>query len=257
MTLPDVSLDLAGAETFQPGRVCTMFLFIMCGRFTLHTPEPLVRESFHLDVAESRSSGSVLRPRYNIAPTQDVAIVRDTGAGRELVMVRWGLVPGWSKTPQTSYSTINARIESVAEKPAYRAPFRRRRCLIPADGFYEWREMNGIKVPLYIRLRDGGVFAFAGLWDRWEGDGVILESCSIIVMPSTAVMQPVHDRMPVIVATAQYDGWLDNTITGKPEILHLLESERSGELVSYPVSAWVNSPAHDDSRCVQGVDPGT
>jgi len=228
----------------------------MCGRFTLHTPEPLVRESFHLEAADSRSSGFAWRPRYNIAPSQDVAIVRDTGAGRELAMARWGLVPYWSRTPQIRYSTINARIESVAGKPAYRTPFRRRRCLIPADGYYEWREVNGTKVPLYIHLREGGIFAFAGLWDRWEGDGVILESCSIIVMPSSAAMQPVHNRMPVIVDPARYDAWLDNAITGKPEILRLLDSERSGELVSYPVSTWVNSPAHDDSRCVQPVDPG-
>ena len=138
-------------------------------------------------------------------------------------MARWGLVPYWSKMPRTGYSTINARIESVAEKPAYRESFRHRRCLIPADGFYEWREVNGNKVPQYFRLRDAGVFAFAGLWDRWQGDGAILESCSIIVMPSSAVMQPVHARMPVIVDPAHYDGWLDSTITARPEILHLLE----------------------------------
>ncbi len=231
-----------------------MVRFIMCGRFTLHTPEPLVREALGLNLAGPRSSGSALRPRYNIAPSQDVAIVRDSGAGRELVMVRWGLVPHWSRTPQTKYSTINARIESVAEKPAYRDSFRRRRCLVPADGFYEWRAVDGAKQPLYIRLRDGGVFAFAGLWDRWEGGGAVLESCSILVMPSSARMQPIHTRMPVIVAPAHYEGWLDNAITGKPEILRSLETERSGELVSYPVSSRVNSPAHDDSRCIQPVD---
>jgi len=232
-----------------------MVRFIMCGRFTLHTPEPLVLEAFRLDPAGPRPSAGVLQPRYNIAPSQDVAIVRDSGARRELVMTRWGLVPYWSRTPQTKYSTINARLESVAEKPAYRAPFRRRRCLIPADGFYEWRTVDGAKQPIYIRLRDGGVFAFAGLWDRWEGDAAILESCSILVMPSSTRMQPLHARMPVIVAPVHYDGWLDNAITGKPEILRLLDSERSGELVSYPVSSRVNSPGHDDSRCIQPVDP--
>jgi putative SOS response-associated peptidase YedK len=229
----------------------------MCGRFTLHTPGPTVRESLGLPPAGTRPAGCALRPRYNIAPSQAVAIVRDTGAGRELVMARWGLVPYWSKTPRTGYSTINARIESVAEKPAYRESFRHRRCLIPADGFYEWREVNGNKVPQYFRLRDAGVFAFAGLWDRWQGDDTILESCSIIVMPSSAVMQPVHARMPVIVDPAAYDGWLDNAITARQEILSLLESERSGELVTYPVSTWVNSPAHDDSSCIQPVDTGT
>ena len=218
-----------------------MVSLLMCGRFTLHTPEPLVREAFRLDPAGPRSSAGVLRPRYNIAPSRDVAIVRDSDAGRELVMARWGLVPYWSNTPQTRYSTINARIESVAEKPAYRAAFRRRRCLIPADGFYEWRTVDGVKQPLYIRLPEGDVFAFAGLWDRWEGDDAILESCSILVMPSSAVMQTVHARMPVIVDPACYDGWL--------------ETERSGELVSYPVSPRVNSPAHDDSSCIEPVVP--
>jgi putative SOS response-associated peptidase YedK len=232
-----------------------MVRFIMCGRFTLHTPEPLVREALGLDTAGLQPSGSALRPRYNIAPSQEVAIVRGTGAGRELVMLRWGLVPYWSRTPQTRYSTINARIETVAEKPAYRAAFRRRRCLIPADGFYEWRTMDGAKQPLYIRLRDGGVFAFAGLWDRWEGDGAVLESCSILVMPSNAVMQPIHARMPVIVDPAHYAGWLDSAVSSKPEILGLLQTGRSEQLVSYPVSSRVNSPAHDDSRCIEPVDP--
>jgi putative SOS response-associated peptidase YedK len=197
-----------------------------------------------------------MRPRYNIAPSQNVAIVRDTGAGRELAMARWGLVPGWSKTAKTGYSTSNARIESLAEKPAYRTPFRHRRCLIPADGFFEWREVDGNKTPLYIRLRDGGVFAFAGLWDRWEGDGAVLESCSIIVKPSSAAMRPIHARMPVIVDPAQYDNWMDCSITGKQEVLQMLDSERSGELVSFPVGTWVNSPAHDDARCVQAAVPG-
>ena len=226
-----------------------MVWFIMCGRFTLQSPEPLVRERLGLEPAGSQAAG--LRPRFNIAPSQDIALVRATGAGRELVMARWGLVPHWSKTPQTGYSTINARIESVAEKPAYRGPFRRRRCLIPADGYYEWRREHGQKQPHYIRLQDGGVFAFAGLWDRWEGDGESLESCSIIVMPSSGQLRTVHERMPVIVDPARYAGWLDHAITDKAEILSLLDSERSAELVSYPVSTRVNSPAHDDSRCVQ------
>jgi putative SOS response-associated peptidase YedK len=242
---------------FQSGRDLYYRPVIMCGRFTLHTPEPRVRAAFRVEAGESGSSRHILQPRYNIAPSQDIAIVRDTGSGRELVMARWGLVPYWSKAPQTKYSTINARIESIAEKPAYRASFRRRRCLIPADGFYEWREVNGRKAPCYIRLRDAGVFAFAGLWDRWEGDGNTLESCTIIVMPASAAMQAVHARMPVIVKPAHYDGWLDPAITGKPDILRWLESDRSGELVSYPVSEWVNSPAHDDSRCLQPVDPAS
>ena len=145
----------------------------MCGRFTLHTPAAQIRESFNLPDLPARE----LKPRYNIAPNQDVAIIRDTGTGREMVMARWGLIPGWSKESRTKYSTINARIESVAEKPTYRTPFKRRRCLIPADGFYEWKQDAGNKVPHHIRMQDGKVFAFAGLWDYWEGEGDSIESC--------------------------------------------------------------------------------
>ena len=144
----------------------------MCGRFTLHTPESQIREAFNLEHTEPLG----LNPSYNIAPSQSIPIIRDSETNREMVMARWGLIPGWSKESKTKYSTINARIESVAAKPTYRTPFKRQRCLIPADGFYEWKQVEGNKVPHHIRLKDGKVFAFAGLWDHWEGDGETLES---------------------------------------------------------------------------------
>jgi putative SOS response-associated peptidase YedK len=219
----------------------------MCGRFTLHTPESRIREAFHLE--QTRPLG--LKPRYNIAPSQQVPIIRDTETRREMVMARWGLVLHWSKETKTQYSTINARIESVAEKPAYRTPFRRQRCLIPADGFYEWKIVNGNKIPHHIRLRNGDVFALAGLWDRWEGEGEILESCSIIVMPASDVMKSLHERMPAIIAPAHYDLWLDARITEKNEIMRYLNSAPSSQLVAYPISPWVNTPKHDDERCIQ------
>ena len=219
----------------------------MCGRFSLHTPEAQIREAFNLEHTEQLG----LKPRYNIAPSQNIPIIRDTETSREMVMAKWGLVPHWSKEPKTKYSTINARIESVAEKPAYRTPFKRRRCLIPADGFYEWKVVNGHKIPHHIRMRDGGVFAFAGLWDRWEGDGETLDSCTIIVMPSNEVMKPIHERMPAIIAPACYDWWLDARITDKQEIMQHLNSAPSSQLTAYPVSTWVNVPAHNDERCIQ------
>jgi putative SOS response-associated peptidase YedK len=219
----------------------------MCGRFTLHTPESRIREAFNLEHTEPPD----LVPRYNIAPSQDIPIIRGTGTGREMVLARWGLVPHWSKEPKTSYSTINARIESVAEKPTYRTPFRRRRCLIPADGFYEWKVTNGNKMPHYIRMRDSDVFALAGLWDRWEGEGRILDSCTIIVMPANEVMKPLHERMPAIIAPANYDQWLDASVTDKAEIIWCLHSTSSSHLMFYPVNPWVNSPKHDDERCIQ------
>jgi putative SOS response-associated peptidase YedK len=219
----------------------------MCGRFTLHTPESRLREVFNLDQSESLG----LEPRYNIAPSQLVPMIRDTDAGREMVMTKWGLVPHWSRESNTRYSTINARIESVAEKPAYRAPFKHRRCLIPADGFYEWKVIDGRKVPHHIRMRDGGVFALAGLWDHWEGDGESLDSCSIIVMPANDVMKTLHERMPAIIAPANYDLWLDRRVSDKDEIMGYLDSTPSSRLVTYPVSSRVNSPMHDDKHCIE------
>jgi putative SOS response-associated peptidase YedK len=221
----------------------------MCGRFTLHAPAAQIRESFNLPDLPARE----LKPRYNIAPNQDVAIIRDTGTGREMVMARWGLIPGWSKESRTKYSTINARIESVAEKPTYRTPFKRRRCLIPADGFYEWKQDAGNKVPHHIRMQDGKVFAFAGLWDHWEGEDADIESCTIIVMPANEVMQPIHERMPAIIAQQDYDVWLDSSVTDKQEIMQYLNSGPSIQLTAYPVSTRVNSAKNNDEGCIRPV----
>ena len=219
----------------------------MCGRFSLHTPESQIREAFNLEQIEPLG----LNPRFNIAPSQDIPIVRDTDTGPEMTLARWGLVPSWSKESKSKYSTINARIESVADKPTYRTPFKRRRCLIPADGFYEWQQVAGNKVPHHIRMKDGKVFAFAGLWDHWEGEGKTLDSCTIIVMPSNEVMRPIHERMPAIIAPAHYDLWLDSRITDKQEIMQYLTSAPSSQLTAYPVSTWVNSPKNNDERCIQ------
>ena len=219
----------------------------MCGRFSLHSPESRIREAFNLEHTEPLG----LKPCYNIAPSQDIPIIRDTDTGREMVMAQWGLVPNWSKEPKTKYSTINARIESVADKPTYRTPFKRRRCLIPADGFYEWKQVDGNKVPHHIRMRDSSVFAFAGLWDRWEGEGKTLESCTIIVKPSNEIMKPIHERMPAIIAPAHYDWWLDSRVTDKQEIMQYLTSAPSSHLTTYPVSTRVNLPRNNDERCIQ------
>jgi len=208
-----------------------------------------LREVFNLE----QSVPLGLKPRYNIAPSQQVPIIRDTESGREMVMAKWGLIPHWSKEAKTKYSTINARIETVAEKPTYRTPFKHRRCLIPADGFYEWKVVDGRKVPHHIRMRDGGVFAFAGLWDHWEGEGESMESCSIIVMPANDVMQSLHERMPAIIAPAHQDLWLDPRVTDKAEIMTYLNSTPSSRLVTHPISSWVNSPKHDDERCMEPV----
>jgi putative SOS response-associated peptidase YedK len=217
----------------------------MCGRFTLHTPTARIEEAFHVH------SGLELKPRYNIAPSQDIPIIRDTGTERELAMARWGLIPGWSKESRTKYSTINARIETVAEKPAYRTPFKQKRCLVPADGFYEWKMVNGTKIPHHIRMKDSRVFAFAGLWDRWEDEDDSIESCTIIVMPSNGVMRPIHERMPAIISPAHYDVWLDSSLSDKQEIMNCLSPDPSSLLTAYPVSTRVNSPKNSDERCIK------
>ncbi|MGD8312741.1 MAG: SOS response-associated peptidase, partial [Gammaproteobacteria bacterium] len=164
----------------------------MCGRFSLAVlPDTLARHF-------SLSGVPALGPRYNIAPSRDIAAIRQGGQGRECVPLRWGLVPAWSDEPKTRYSTINARAETVADKPAYRQSFRHRRCLIPATGFYEWQQAGDGRIPHHIRRKDGGLFAFAGLWDRWEKAETTLESCTIIVTAANKLMAPIHDRMPVI-----------------------------------------------------------
>ena len=175
----------------------------MCGRFTLQTPEAKIREVFNLQMGDQLG----LSPRYNIAPSQDIPIVRNTENDMSWLWLN-GACSSLVKRTKTKYSTINARIETVAEKPTYRTSFKSQRCLIPADGFYEWKLVNGHKIPHYIHMRKGGVFAFAGIWDRWEGKGETLDSCSIIVMPSNEVMKPIHERMPAIIAPAHYDLWL-------------------------------------------------
>ena len=220
----------------------------MCGRYNLITDAEALVDFFEIE--QTLFDVSELQSRYNIAPSQDVPIVRDTGKGRELVLARWGLVPHWSKEAKTKYSTINARAETVAEKPTYREAFRRKRCLIPATGFYEWQQTEGGKSPYHIRMPDQGIFVFAGLWDRWDKEGVGFESCSIIVTSANETMQPIHDRMPVSLNQAQYNTWLAADHFNRAQLESLLVPY-TGELKAYPVSKLVNSPKNDDPRCVE------
>ena len=172
----------------------------MCGRFTLtHTRREV------LDHYGIRDAPTPLAPRYNIAPATNIAVVRMGQEGRELRELKWGLVPHWAKEPQTGYSMFNAKAETVDAKPAFRSIFRRRRCLIPADGFYEWKSIGRSKQPYRFTMR-GEIFSFAGMWDRWQGpDDQVIESCSIIVADANDLVRPVHDRMPVIIDPVDYD----------------------------------------------------
>lgn len=220
----------------------------MCGRYNLITDAEALVDFFEIE--QTLFDVSNLPPRYNIAPSQNVPIVRDTAKGRELAMARWGLVPRWWKEEKSRYSTINARAETVAEKPTYREAFRRMRCLIPATGFYEWKRVDDQKTPHHISLPQGGLFAFAGLWDHWDKQGAGFDSCSIIVTSANDTMRPIHNRMPVILNPVQYNTWLAADHFNRAQLESLLLPYPGG-LTAYPVSRSVNSPKNDDPRCIE------
>lgn len=230
----------------------------MCGRFTLRTPATVLIEYFDLEVRADRQL-ALFEPRYNIAPTQDVVTIRKDAetSRRSADMMRWGLLPSWSNGVTPGPPMINARSETLAEKPTFRSAFRNRRCLIPADGFYEWQQSTtgskSKKQPYYIRRPDHGPFAFAGLWETWHDptSQLAVESCTIVTTAANRSLCELHDRMPVILAPNDYASWLDPTITEPEKIQHLLASCPDDEVIAEPVSTHVNRVANDDPRCIQ------
>lgn len=214
----------------------------MCGRYSITTaPEALARLFGIAGVPPN------LPPRYNLAPTQDAPVVRRERDGtRQLVLMRWGLIPGWSRGPDAKYTMINARADTVASKPAYRTSFRERRCLVPADGFYEWQVVGKGKQPMRIVRADRAPFAMAGLWDRWDPrDGTSpVESFTIVTTEANARLRPIHDRMPVILAPDAWDAWLTWPAA---EAGALMQSAPEAWLEAYPVSTRVNSARNDDA----------
>ncbi|HKI86829.1 MAG TPA: SOS response-associated peptidase [Thermoanaerobaculia bacterium] len=224
----------------------------MCGRYTLSTPGDVVADLFALEAA------SPLPRRYNIAPTQESAVVRrgDEGA-RRLSPLRWGLIPSWAKDPAIGNRLINARAETAAEKPAFRDGFRHRRCLVVADGFYEWKKTPGGKQPFWFRRQSGEPFAFAGLWERWRSrehpDTEPVETFTILTTSANATVEPVHARMPVLLSAEEdFAAWLDPA-TDRNDLEQLLAPAAPDLLAAVPVSRWVNDPSHDDPRCVEAV----
>ena len=216
----------------------------MCGRFTMATPGAVIAEVFGLNTVPE------LAPRYNIAPTQDVAAVRNEAAGRTCVLLRWGLIPGWAGDAAIGNRLINARAETLAEKPAFRAALRSRRCLVLADGFYEWQRLGGRKQPHLVRFRDGRPFAFAGLWESWHGEGEqAVESCTIVTTAANAVVAPIHDRMPVILDEAGITAWLDAGIREPAALTGLLAPSPADAMEAFPVGTLVNNPANDVPQC--------
>lgn len=224
----------------------------MCGRFTLRAPASVVAEQFGLFELEP------FTPRFNIAPTQPVAAVRlaagDGEARRELVWLHWGLIPSWATDPKIGARMINARSETAAEKPAFRAAMRRRRCLVVADGFYEWHREAGRKQPYLISMKDERPFAFAGLWEHWQGpDGTLISSCTLLTTGANELVAPIHDRMPVILGEEDYPRWLDPAVEQPGPLLPLLRPYPADRMAMHPVGTYVNSPTHDDPQCVARV----
>jgi putative SOS response-associated peptidase YedK len=222
----------------------------MCGRYTLHhSVEEIARRFGVANVAVD------LQPRYNIAPTQEVPVVTG-GDERTMRMFVWGLVPFWAKDRSIGNRMINARAETIAEKPAYKHAFARRRCLIPADGFYEWMRTGTSRTPMHIRFRDGRLFAFAGIYEHWSPpDGDELHTVSIVTVEPNGVLAPIHNRMPAILTREAEADWLSNADRGPAEKLELLKPyPDEDELEAFPVSRAVNSPAFDDASCVDPVE---
>ncbi len=219
----------------------------MCGRFTLFEADNILSKEFGV------SGIPPLSPRYNISPSQSVAAVRaaPAGRGRELAFLRWGLIPSWSKDPAISNRLINARAETAREKPSFRNAFRRHRCLIPTNGFYEWQRTERGKQPYFVRMRGDRLFAFAGLWDRWESpDKGVVETCTILTTAANAVLAPIHDRMPVILPSAEYARWLDPGLLDTDSLGPLLVPFPAEDMFAVPVSPRVNAPTVDDEMCM-------
>jgi putative SOS response-associated peptidase YedK len=218
----------------------------MCGRYTLKTPVEKLAEEFSFG-----ASPVELPPNYNVAPTQQVAAVLEEGGERHLELLRWGLIPSWADDPGIGSRMINARSETAPEKPSFRRAFRERRCLIPADGFYEWQRTNGAKQPYYIRMKEERPFALAGLWESWrDGSGPEIRSCTILTTKPNALTAEIHDRMPVILPPGSYDAWLDPEAE-RDELYGLLAPYPEDEMEAYPVSRFVNSPQNNDPRCIE------
>jgi putative SOS response-associated peptidase YedK len=221
----------------------------MCGRFTLRQPAHAVGEQFGLDAVPA------FEPRYNIAPTQSVLAVRHAaGTGKEAVFLRWGLVPSWASDLSIGNRLLNARAETIAEKPSFRAAFKHRRCLIVADGFYEWQSVAGKKQPIHFRFRDGRLFAFAGLWEHWNvPDGPAIETCTILTTTSNELIRPLHDRMPVILDPDHREAWLDPQFADRDALQSWLIPWPAEEMTGVPASMRVNNPRNEGPACLEAA----
>jgi putative SOS response-associated peptidase YedK len=222
----------------------------MCGRFTLRTPLGLLVEQFLAEPAPALQ----LALRYNVAPTQHVPVVRLDAGRRQLTTMHWGLIPSWAKDPKVGYSTINARADTLAAKPAFRTAFKKRRCLVLADGYYEWLREGKQKLPYLYEVDGGRPFAFAGLWEQWWGEnreGPPLESCTIVTTSANELARNVHDRMPVILDEADQAAWLDPQQQDAAALAHLFDPFPADRMTIRPVSVYVNNARNEGPQCLE------
>jgi putative SOS response-associated peptidase YedK len=219
----------------------------MCGRYTLKTPINVLAEGF--GITEYPSS---LPPNYNVAPTQEVAAVVEEDDKRKLEMLHWGLIPSWARDPAIGNKMINARAETVPEKPSFRSAFKKRRCLVLADGFYEWQKTDDGKQPYHIKMQDDSPFAFAGLWETWK-NGEEIRSCTIITTDANDLMSEIHHRMPVILHPEDYAMWLDPDFDEKEPLTSLLKPYPADAMEAYAVSRRVNKPSNNEPSILESV----
>lgn len=223
----------------------------MCGRFTLSLPIGDWDYEAEFGVAFPQS----FHPRYNIAPTQEILVIVEDDGGRRVETMRWGLIPSWADDPKIGNRLINARAETVFEKPSFKRAAQHRRCLILADGFYEWQRQNGHKVPHFIRLKSGRPFGFAGLWEAWRSpNGETIQSCAIVTTEANELLKPIHDRMPVIVPKDDESAWLDPKLADRTTLEAILTPYPPDEMEAYSVSTLVNAPGNDVAECIQPLD---
>ena len=221
----------------------------MCGRYTMHHPLKQIEMHFGVNATKAETT-----ERYNISPTQSVPVVLEHEGSRLLDSFQWGLIPVWAKDPGIGNKMINARAETLADKPAFKPALSRRRCLIPADGFYEWRKDGALKQPMYVRRKDGELFAFAGLWETWkQEDGSPLHTCTIITTSANDAMRPIHERMPVMLLPEDEALWLDVAGHGPADAMSVLAPYPSGLLDIYPVDRRVNVPTVDDPTLLNSL----
>lgn len=220
----------------------------MCGRFSLKSTMRAIEDEFSID-----KSDIVIEPRYNIAPTQNVAVIFNDGQNN-LTFFKWGLIPSWAKDPAIGNRMINACAETISEKPSFKTALKKRRCLILSDGFYEWEKTGEDKIPTYIFLNNHKPFAFAGLWDNWKSpEGKIIYTCTIITTTPNELIAPIHNRMPVILQKQFIDFWLDSSYQKETELINILKPYPHDEMAAHEVSKLVNSPKNDNPDCIDRV----